>query len=183
MMRAKGNLLFVTALLSFFFRLARLQQAPQDLPASTLLLLLSLLANVGVGVVGSSRYFGDLGTALMANLVDVVVMAGMLWLLLSVHDKQARFTQTLTALYGLGVIFGLVMLLPHQLAVLTDAQQLAGLLMLAVMVWAHVAMGHVLRHALDKRLAAGIALAVGISAASFVVVGNLFPPPMPAGNP
>jgi hypothetical protein len=175
--------LFVTALLSFFFRLARLQQAPQDLPASRLLLVLTLAANVAVGVLGSSRFFGHMGRALMANLVDVAVMAGMVWLLLSVHDKQARIFQTLTALYGLGVLFGLAMLLPHQLAVLTDARQLAGLLMLAVMIWAHVAMGHVLRHALDKRLAAGIALAVGISAASFVVVGNLFPVPVPGGNP
>lgn len=170
------------ALLSFFFRLARLQQAPQDLPASLPLLVLCAIADVLVGVVGGSRYFGDLGTALLANLVDLAVVAAMVWLLLSVNDKQARFLQTLTALYGLGTLFGLVMLFPQQLSLLTEANQLAGLLMLAVLVWAHVAMGHVLRHALDKRLAAGIALAVGISAASFVVVGNLFPVPMPGAQ-
>jgi hypothetical protein len=51
--------------------------------------------------------------------------------------------------------------------------------MLVVLVWAHVAMGHVLRHALNQTLAAGIALAVGISAVSFVVVGNIISVPVP----
>jgi hypothetical protein len=180
MMRAKG--IPVTALLSFFIRLARLQQAPQNLPSSVQLLLLLLCLNVAVGVVGSGRYFGDVGTALMANLVDVAVVGSMLLLLLSVNGKAARFVQSATAVYGLGALFGVVMLLPQQLSALTGAHQLAGLLMLGVMVWAHVAMGHVLRHALDQRLGVGIALAVGISAVSFVVVGNLFPVPLPEAS-
>jgi hypothetical protein len=172
----------VIAIFRFFLRLARLQQAPQDLPASGQLLVLALCANVVIGFIGSSRYFADIGTALMANLVDVGVVAGMLWLLLSVHAMQARFVQTATAVYGLGALFGLVMLFPQQLSLLTGAGQLAGLLMLAVMVWAHVAMGHVLRHALEKSLGVGIVLAVGISVVSFVVVGNLFPVPLPEVN-
>jgi hypothetical protein len=170
----------VTALLRFFFRLARLQQAPQDLPASLPLLLLMLAFNVAVGVVGGTRYFGNPLTALAANLVDAAVVAGMLWLLLSVNAKQARFVQTATAIYGLGALYGAAMLLPQGLAIGAGAEQLAALLMLALLIWAHVAMGHVLRHALEQSLAAGIALAVGVSAASFVVVGNLFPVPMPA---
>jgi len=101
----------VTELLRFFIRLARLQQAPQDLPASTPLLLLCLIANVLVGMVGGSRYFGSVGVALLANLLDVAVMAGMVWLLLSVNKHQPRFVQTLTALYGLGALYALLMLL------------------------------------------------------------------------
>lgn len=170
------------AIFRFFIRLARLQQAPQDLPASLPLLVLMLLANILVGVIGGSRYFGDTLTALMANLVDVAVMAGVLWLLLSAHARQARFIQTATAMYGLGTLFGVVMLFPQQLSLLAGAGQLAALLMLAVMVWSQVALGHVLRHALEKSLGAGIALAVGISVVSFVVVGNLFPVPLPEGN-
>lgn len=172
----------MTALLRYFVRLARLQQAPQDLPSSVQLLILLLCLNVVAGMIGSSRYFGDAGTALLANLVDAAVVGGMLWLLLSVNGKTARFVQSATAVYGLGTLFGVVMLLPQQLSMLNGAQQLAGLLMLAAWGWAHVAMGHVLRHALDQRLWAGVALAVGISAVSFVVVGNLFPVPLPEVN-
>lgn len=170
----------MTELLRFFVRLARLQQAPQDLPASTLLLLLCLLANLAVGVAGGSRYFGSVATASLANALDVAVVAGLVWLLLWVNSRQTRFVQTITTIYGLGALFGVVMLLPQGLALGTGADQLAGLLMLGVLVWAHVAIGHVLRHALDQGLAAGIALAVGISAVSFVVVGNLVPVPAPA---
>jgi hypothetical protein len=168
----------VIELLRFFIRLARLQQAPQDLPASTLLLVLCLIANVLVGTVGGSRYFGGPGLALLANLLDVAVMAGMVWLLLSVHKHQARFIQTLTALYGLGALYSLLMLLIEGLT-LGGGGPAAGLLMLVVLVWAHVAMGHVLRHALNQSLAGGIALAVGISAVSFVVVGNIISVPVP----
>lgn len=168
------------ALLRFFFRLARLQQGPQDLPASLPLLLLVLAVNVLVGVLGGSRYFGSPFIALAANLVDAAVVAGMLWLLLSVNAKQARFVQTATAMYGLGALYGAAMLLAQALALGLGTEQLAALLMLLLLVWAHVAMGHVLRHALEQGLAAGIALAVGVSAVSFVVVGNLFPIPVPA---
>jgi len=172
----------VTALLRFFIRLARLQQAPQDLPAAMPLLLLTLLADIAVGMIGGSRFFGNPLTALLANLVDALVVFGMTWLLLSVHNRQPRLLQTLTALYGLGALFSLAMLLPQGLA-LGGGGPLAMLLMLALLVWAQVAMGHVLRHALDTGLGTGILLAVGVSAVSFVVVGNLFPPPVqtPAG--
>lgn len=169
------------ALFRFFFRLARLQQAPQDLPASPPLLLLVLLADVAVGTLGGAAYFGSTPAALLANLTDAAVAAGMVWLLLSVNNRQPRFTQTATALFGLGAMYGLAMLLPHLLALASGANQLAGLLMLALLVWVHVAMGHVLRHAMDQSLGVGIALAVGISVVAFVVVGNLFPPPVPAG--
>jgi hypothetical protein len=172
----------VIALLRFFVRLARLQQAPQDLPSSGQLLALLLLLDMGVGVLGSGRYFSGVGMALLANLVEAGVVGGMLWLLLSVNGKAARFVQSATALYGLGALFGVAMLFPQQLSLLTGAHQLAGLLMLGLFVWAHVAMGHVLGHALDRRLGVGIALAVGISAVSFVVVGNLFPVPLPEAN-
>lgn len=165
-------------ILRFFVLLARLKQAPQDLPASNLLLMMCLLANVLVGVAGGSGYFGSPWLALLANMLDVTVMAGMVWLLLSVNQHQARFVQTITALYGLGALYGLLMLLAEGLT-LGSSGPGAGLMLLVVLVWAHVAMGHVLRHALNKSLAAGIALAVGVSAVSFVVVGNLFP--MPAG--
>ena len=168
----------MTEFLRFFIRLARLQQAPQDLPASTPLLLICLLVNVLVGVAGGSRYFGSVGTALLANLLDVAVVAGMVWLLLSVNKHQVRFVQTTTALYGVGALFGLLMLLVDGLT-LGGGGPVAGLLMLALLVWAHVTMGHVLRHALNQTLAGGIALAVGISAVSFVVVGNLISVPVP----
>jgi hypothetical protein len=171
------------ALFRFFIRLARLQQAPQDLPASTTLLLLLVIGDIAIGTATRGVYFGNLPKALLANLTEAAVLAGMVWLLLSVNDRQPRFTQTTTALFGLGVLYELMMLLPHLLALATGASQLAGLLMLALLVWLHVAMGHVLRHAMDQSLGVGIALAVGVSAVTFVVVVNLFPPPAtaPAG--
>lgn len=170
-------------LLHFFFRLARLQQAPQDLPASSALLMACVAANVVVGVVGGSQYFGSLWLALLANLLDVSVVAGMLWLLLSVNGHLPRLLQTLTALYGLSAFYGLVVTVISSLSLQVEGETpVAGLLIIVALVWAHVAMGHVLRHALDMRLPVGIALAVGVSAVSFVVVGNLFPAPLPAAG-
>lgn len=165
-------------LVRFFYRLARLQRAPQDLPASPLLLALVVVANVAIGTFGGSQYFGSPWHALLANLVDVTVVAAMVWLLLSVNSHQPRLMQTVTALFGIGALYGLVVTIVQGLTMgIAGGASVGSLLILVLLVWAHVAMGHVLRHALDQSLPAGIALAIGVSAVSFVVVGNLFPVP------
>ncbi len=167
-------------LLRFFYRLARLQQAPQDLPASPLLLALTVAANVAVGTLGGSRYFGSIWQALLANLTDVTVVAAMVWLLLSVNNRLPRLMQTVTALYGVGALYDAIIVVVQGLTLGADGVG-AGLLILLLLVWVHVAMGHILRHALDQSFPAGIALAVGVSAVSFVIVGNLFA--VPAAGP
>lgn len=169
-------------LLRFFVRLARLQKAPQDLPGSTALLLLCMAVDVAVGVAGGTRYFGSAPLALLANVLDVAVVAGMVWLLLTVNGHPARLIQTLTGLYGLGALFGLAMILVEALSLGMSGNPVASILALGVLAWAQLAMGHVLRHALDQNLLAGVIFAVGINVVSFVVVGNLLPlPPAPAG--
>ena len=77
-----------------------------------------------------------------ANLVDLVLSLGLLWVLLKTKDKAARWQQTATAFLGLGVLAGLIMLFVRTPADAFGVVQFAILIDLVVAVWLHVALGN-----------------------------------------
>ena len=163
-------------LLSFLFDLTRLRRAPQDLPASWGLFGLILALNLPIGLVGTTALFGGLGPALQAYLVDVVVVIGLLGFALKIAVKPARFAQTATAYFGVSLIIGLATLPLHLLAGVEALQGLVALAQLALVAWAHVAFGHVLRHALELDLWLGVVIAVGFTLVELSVVYQVVPP-------
>jgi len=151
----------MTALLRYFIDLCRLRAAPQDLPCSRPLMLLSLGSYFGIAL-GVSLVEQPAGPALVAALVDTTLLSALAWLSLWVVGKTPRFTQTLTALAGSGSLFGLlgwplIALLQH---VPQGEPTSLSLPLLGLIIWNIVVIGHILRHALEMAMwvASGIAL-------------------------
>jgi hypothetical protein len=167
-------------LLQFFVDLARLRRGPQDLPYSTALLGLLALLSVLLGSVNGSELFGGVAPALGANLVDLGLSLGLLWVLLKTQRKEARWQQTASAFLGLGVLAGLVMLVVRTLAEALGVVQFAILIDLIVAVWLHVALGNVLRHALDVPLLAGVLVVLAYTIFAFNLIAQVFPPQVAA---
>ncbi len=169
----------VIALLNYFFELCLLRRKPQDLPASSALFALILVVNLLVGVVMLQGRFGGMAPALVVGLIDTLLLLGGLWLLLRWRGHPARLVQSATALIGSSVLLALVaipllsMVAPEP----TAGSGLASLLYLLLMIWAHVVMGHILRHALDVPLGNGVALAIAFTLLSTLVVQNLMAGP------
>lgn len=162
-------------LIQFFFDLALLRRTPQDLPASPALLVLLALASLVLGAANGSAMFGGVREALGANLLDLVLSMIMLFVLLQFRGHPGRWTQTATAFFGLGLLAGAVMLLVRAPA---EAMGLAGpamLIDLVLAVWLHVALGHVLRHALNVPLMAGVIIVLAYTMMAFQLIVQVFP--------
>lgn len=167
------------ALIRYFFRLCLLRAAPQDLPASPVLLWLALGANLvaGVWLVAGARE--DLGLALLEGLVDSLLMLSLLWLALRLQKLGGRFLQSATALLGSSALLAMVALVPLALTApqgetVTPVSELAALVLLGVIGWNLLVFAHILRHSFNVSLGLGFGLAVAYTAASYNLLNQLF---------
>lgn len=163
------------ALIRFFTELALLRRGPQDLPVSGLLLGLLAVSSVLFGTINGRDMFGALQAALGANLLDLGLTLGFLWILLQVRGRLARWQQTATAFFGLGALAGFIMLLVRGLAEAVGILELAMLVDLIMAVWLHIAFGNVLRHALEVPLLAGVLIMLSYTILAFNLIVRVFP--------
>ena len=163
------------ALLMFFIDLARLRRGPQDLPASSALLILFGVLSVTLGTMNGAQMFGGVRAALGANLLDLLLTMVMLFVLLRFTGHSERWLQTATAFLGLGVLVGLVIVLVKPLAELLRISDVAVLVDLVLAVWLHVALGNILRHALNIPLLAGVLIVLSYTVMAFSVIARVFP--------
>lgn len=150
-------------LLQTFGEIALWRKGPQDLPASTALALLVLTAYVTIEFVGVRLFDLDLRAALVFIGVDVLMLSGWLWLVLTFFGRRQRFTQTITATLGVGTLILLLDILMRsvQLA-LGLGDELSGNWLLVRFLIIALVMGRIFMHALDRGLITGMALTVAI---------------------
>jgi hypothetical protein len=165
------------ALIQFFFELCLLRKAPQDLPASSVLVGATLVADLLMGAVLSATVGLSPGLGLLQSLVDVALMLALLYGALHLLDRLPRFQQTAAALLGSGALLGFIAVLPLSLLPRsTEGQESGGavLLFLALIVWSILVTGHILRHTFELRLGQGVVIAVIYSFFAYSLVGGLF---------
>lgn len=169
----------VYVLLRPFLQLCLLNLAPQDLPASRMLLGLSASAYLLVSAAMGWPAYG-LGLSLVQAVVDLGILLIFTWGVLSFRRHSERFLQTASALAGVGAVFG-VLLLPlvyalYRAELLHQPAELAMLSYLVVLVWLLVVFGNIFRHALGLRhLALGIGVALGFVLFASAAIQMMFP--------
>jgi putative effector of murein hydrolase LrgA (UPF0299 family) len=164
------------ALIRFYLELALLRRGPQDLPASSALVALLALTGVVVGALGGMGMFGGLAPALGANLLDLVLSMTMLFVLLQFRNHPGRWLQTAAAFLGLGLLASVVMLSLNQVLLPLGAASLVVLIDIVIVVWLHMALGGVLRHALEVPLPLGIGIVFTYTLMAFSLISRVFPP-------
>ena len=148
-------------LLLLFINLCRLRAAPQDIPFSRFLML---LCTGCYGLVGFAVSLLDQnpGLSMVSAIVDVALIAGLAYLGLWIRDRGRRAVQTISALTGTGTLFNLIGW--PLIAALQQAGDGASgflyLLLLALIIWNIVVIGHILRHALDIPMWVGTGVAL-----------------------
>lgn len=166
------------ALFSHFFRICRLQDGPQDLPAAVLLRNTALLSYLLLSIVTSALNM-PLGQALIAAAVDVTLLITLTSFLLSLRGLSARITQTLTALAGTSVILSLfsipMLIWLHMARSGQGDAAIPSLIMLALVIWNLLIIAHIFKHALSTLFAAGLLLAVGYFWLQLVILNALLP--------
>ncbi|MDG4554042.1 MAG: hypothetical protein P9E24_07325 [Candidatus Competibacter sp.] len=160
-------------LFDLFLDICLFRKGPQDIPISMPLLKMCLLAYATSGLLVLALS-APIQVALLQILLDMVLLAGLLYLTLSLYRHPGRFEQTLTALTGSGALMGLLALPPMIWIVRQGPQgdnQFPTLLMLALMAWSIAVMAHILRHAFNTPVWAGTLYALGYTFLSWTLAG------------
>jgi hypothetical protein len=172
----------VQQFLRIFLDIVLWRRGPQDLPASPLLVWLTLGAYVLVSAVQLALLEESGVTWLFFLVVDPLLLTGWIWLVLKVYGRTERFQQAAAAVLGTGALLGLVLYLPLQLVVtglgFGAASPVAQVVALALVVVFALVTGRIIKLSTDSSLFAGIAVALTY----FVVINTLVGAVQGAGN-
>jgi len=162
------------ALLKYLVDLCLLRAGPQDLPASSTLLILFTLLNVLVSLVMIVDARLGFFPALLESLFEAALLLSTLYLGLKYRGDPSRFVQSASALMGSGLLLGLAALPLVSWSQKSDSTE-AGLLLLVLVIWSLVVMGHILRHTFDLRFNLGLGLALLYTMIAWNLTFKLFP--------
>ncbi len=166
-------------LIKLFWDICAVKAAPQDLPASSFLLVLAVLAYFVTGAVVATFQW-PLSQAILAAFLDTVFLTVLSRVLLWARMLSGRFVQTLTALAGSGAVMTVIALplvMWQGFVGVTDANAptLPSWLLMIWMIWNVVVVGHILRHALSTVLPLGIGLAAVYAYITFQLMRIFLP--------
>jgi len=173
----------MTELVRFFWQMALLRRAPQDLPGSMFLLQVLLAINLGLNFLLGLNVFDNPVDVLGATVLELALSAVLLYAGLRIHGKGERWRQSYTALLGIGAIGALLALSYRTVASLIGIPELAGLLDLAVFFWLLVAMAHIVRHSFEIALPFAIIIVFLYTMFMLGLVAQWFVPELPAAQP
>ena len=161
-----------------FLDICLLRKGPQDLPKSSVLLTLCLILYTALDVLLTvqTRPFTD---ALLVSLVDVGFLLLATSLILKQHRHIERLGQTMTALFGTGVILG-IFIFPLVYGGVQNQyedwlQQIIVLLFLVMVIWNITVLAHIVRHAISTSMGIGIMIAILYIWMSSLLITMLFP--------
>lgn len=134
-----------------------LRRGPQDLPASGALLG-GLVLLLGALSYWSLAQMASVDRPLLHVGLGIGLALGFLALVLGVGGRGHRWLQSASAMLGSELLFSLLAL---PLVLTEPAGGGAALALLGVWLWSLLVLAHILRHALELALPAGLLLALG----------------------
>ena len=150
----------------------RLRSGPQDLPARSGPAI--ALAGVWLAQGLLTDRAMDQADSPLRSLLAIAVQFGAIIALLNVRHQAVRIPQTIGALAGTGIIFGLLALPLLMQFDPARPQPNIALAYLGLFVWSLLVDGHIYRHALSIKMSLGVLVAVLIFAANFVLMRAVF---------
>jgi hypothetical protein len=159
-----------------FFLICLFRASPKDLPTSAFLMGLSLFA---YGLVGffMAMNKSTAGQAMAMVTVDIVLLAGLTWIVLWVRLLGKRYLQTLTALAGCGALLALLawpLLLWQQYSGNSAIETFVALVMWIWFFWQILVFSHIISQALSTSLFIATGLALVYMFISYSVAQSLF---------
>lgn len=163
-------------LFKLFLDIALFKKGPQHVPASGMLLALTLATYLAVGLIllGLETSWID---ALLQVGMEVVLLLGFTWATLAGVKLTARFLQTGSAMLGTDALISAFAI--PVLAWMTggnDSGIPGYLLLMLLMLWHLAVIAHILRHALSCALTVAIVMAIVYIGGSYQIMVMLFAP-------
>ena len=139
-------------------RMLRLRGGPQELPASWPLMIVLVSAYLMQNLITGQQLEDDNAVAysVLALCLQVVVLTGLLYW----RRHMERFTQTLSAMAGVGVAFNAITWILLSQSGTSPIQPLLALGWLLVVIWSLFVDAHIYRNALSTTLSIGMLITV-----------------------
>ena len=174
----------IADLTRLFINIALLRRGPEDVPASALLLVLTIVAYVLLTLILGAALPLAVDTRMAVIATDCFVALLWYWVVLRVAGRPERFLQTSTAVFGIQVViaplFGVMRWLMLTYKDNPDWQLPAMALMFVVSIWTLTVNARVLRSATEWRTGFCVALVVLQGAIGLVLTLLMFPGDTPA---
>jgi hypothetical protein len=156
--------------LNLFVEICLFRRGPQDVPASSTLLVICGLVYFAAGLLALQSMSSPIGNSVLYALTDMGTYGVITWLLLTVTRRRPRFLQTFTTMLGTGALLGMIAwpITSWQSRDLAEAG-LPSLLLWGVTIWIIAVTAHILRQALEIRRGQAVALAMLYVIASMVL--------------
>ncbi len=168
------------ALLAGLFDIALFRRGPDVLPTSTTLLGIIIASHVAINAFFLSRTAEAAAFWPIALALQEAFTLGWYFVTLKRAGKPERFTQTMTAMYGIDVLFRPI-IMPLALAFMSQpkGEQAAAagalaIFVLAVCVWVLAINVHIVRAALEWPILRSLGLFLAQNVAWFVIATLLF---------
>ena len=144
----------LAALARLYFAIAIWRRGPQDLPAVGILLPLTIAAYVLLSAAVGALLPGMRPGWFWQVVLDTLFFLLWYWLLLVIARRRERYLQTATALFGLQTVLAAPTMALVWLCRAHDdsVRLLLYIASLAVAIWTLLAIGHILRSALERAL-------------------------------
>jgi hypothetical protein len=157
-------------LILLFGNICRFKQGPEDIPSSSLLLLVLIVVNFIVELLlGLSIY--SILTSFILALLSIATLALFTWLLLTIFKFQIRFIQTIAAFVGVNLFTNLFCFFP--VTILWKMEILVnnsfGFINLILLAWILSIYAHIYKRAINVSFFLGLALAISY----FISFSNL----------
>jgi hypothetical protein len=172
----------MTELVQMYLQIALLRRGPQDLPASALLLAISVAGYVAVYLLADSALFGRLSAALLlVLLVDVSFTLAWYAALLRLLRRSERLLQTASAVFGYRAVLAplevAIRWLGHRFGEDSGWQLPLTIVSFILIAWMIAANAHILKAALEWTMLSCVGLVVLEFITSFLLLLPFTPMP------
>ena len=166
---------YAALLLQNFFLITCLKRKPQDLPASDLFLVFVVFLYLVAGCIHNSLHDSMYRSLLIGGL-DILLMFFFVYLFLKLLNHSNRWTQTILALAGSGLILTLFAI-PVSIGLIrtqgNPAYPLFAFLLLFLFIWSISVHAHIFRHAFTLSFGSGVAIALFYNLISFMIISSM----------
>jgi hypothetical protein len=149
-------------IIQHYIRLSLLNVNPQDCPSSYALQKILIFLYLGLSILNALAIYGFTRGAIH-GVLDLILLYMFTRLIL--RGKSERVNQTFNAFLGVGVFIGLLHTICSY-AFITDQNtqnisDFGKILFFLIFIWIIIAYGHIVRHAAELNLAAGMSISLG----------------------
>ena len=161
-------------LLQYYFQMVLLQAKPQDCPSSQTLQLSLLLIYFLVSVLTALVLY-SLWQSIVHSILDLTLLFAFTQILL-INAKE-RIHQTFNAFLGAGILIGSVNAIFSYMFIergnVDSISDLDKILFFLIFIWTVIVYGHIVRHALNVNLSAGVGIILGYALVSIIFLRTI----------